>query len=53
MSQIKLQPKKKFGKIDGCLRCGRKRGLVRRYGIRLCRQCFREHAPEIGFRKYS
>ncbi len=37
----------------GCERCGRKRGLVRRYGMHLCRQCFREVAPEIGFKKYS
>jgi small subunit ribosomal protein S14 len=53
MSQIKLEPKKKFGHKDGCVRCGRKRGIVRRYGLRMCRQCFRETAPEIGFRKYS
>ena len=48
-----MTPKKQFGRKDGCLRCGRKRGLVRRYGLRLCRQCFRDIAPHIGFRKYS
>ena len=32
---------------------GRKRGIVRRYGMHLCRQCFREIAPELGFKKYS
>ena len=53
MSQIKLEPKKNFGHKDGCARCGRKRGMVRRYGLRLCRQCFRDTAPELGFRKYS
>ncbi len=37
----------------GCDRCGRKRGIVRRYGMHLCRQCFREIAPELGFKKYS
>ena len=37
----------------GCERCGRQRGLVRRYGMRLCRHCFREAAPEMGFKKYS
>jgi len=26
---------------------------VRKYGIYLCRQCFREIAPEMGFEKYS
>ncbi len=37
----------------GCERCGRMRGIVRRYGMHLCRQCFREIAPELGFKKYS
>lgn len=47
------QPKKKmFGRKVGCKRCGRKRGIIRRYGLHLCRQCFREIAPEIGFKKY-
>jgi small subunit ribosomal protein S14 len=40
-------------KRKGCERCDRQRGLVRRYGMHLCRQCFREMAPEIGFKKYS
>ena len=53
MSQVKLEPKRKFGHKEGCVRCGRKRGMVRRYGLRLCRQCFRETAPYLGFRKYS
>jgi small subunit ribosomal protein S14 len=53
LSQTKLAPKKKYGRKEGCERCGRKRGLVRRYGLRLCRQCFREIAPELGFEKYS
>ncbi|MCL4329827.1 MAG: 30S ribosomal protein S14 [Candidatus Thermoplasmatota archaeon] len=53
MPKIKLEPKKFYGRKDGCKRCGRRRGLVRRYGLRLCRQCFRETAPMLGFRKYS
>jgi small subunit ribosomal protein S14 len=27
--------------------------MVRRYGLRLCRQCFRDTAPELGFKKYE
>ncbi len=46
-------PRGAFGHKLGCKRCGRKRGIVRRYGIHLCRQCFREMAYELGFRKYS
>ncbi len=41
------------GRIDGCQRCGRKRGMVRRYDLRLCRQCFRDGARDLGFRKYN
>jgi len=26
---------------------------VRRYGLHLCRQCFREVAMDLGFRKYQ
>ncbi len=44
---------REFGRKRGCLRCGRKRGIVRRYGLHLCRQCFREVAYDLGFRKYS
>ncbi len=47
------EKKKKYGRIDGCERCGRKRGIIRRYGMHLCRQCFREVAEEMGFKKYS
>jgi small subunit ribosomal protein S14 len=35
-----------------CRRCERKQGLVGKYDIFLCRQCFREVAREIGFKKY-
>lgn len=41
------------GRMEGCVRCGRKRGVVRRYQLHLCRQCFRENARELGFKKYS
>ena len=36
-----------------CRRCGREQGLVGKYDINLCRQCFREVAREMGFEKYS
>ena len=47
------EPAPGSGRKSGCQRCGRKRGIVRRYGMHLCRQCFREIAPELGFKKYS
>ena len=36
-----------------CQRCGRIRGHISKYGLDLCRQCFREIATKIGFKKYS
>jgi len=36
-----------------CRRCGRTGGYIGKYGLNLCRQCFREIATKIGFRQYS
>ena len=36
-----------------CKRCGRVGGLINSYGLCLCRQCFREIAKDIGFKKYN
>ncbi|MHA1601429.1 MAG: 30S ribosomal protein S14 [Promethearchaeota archaeon] len=35
-----------------CKRCGSHRGLIRAYGINICRRCFREVGPKMGFKKY-
>lgn len=39
--------------LKKCKRCGQSGGLISKYGIGLCRCCFREVAKKIGFRKYS
>ena len=39
--------------LKRCQRCGRIRGHISKYGLNLCRQCFREIASEIGFKKFS
>ena len=36
-----------------CERCGRFGAHLNQYNLNLCRQCFREIAEEIGFKKYS
>jgi len=36
-----------------CQRCGRFGAHISSYNLHLCRQCFREIAKEIGFKKYS
>ncbi|MFH1606251.1 MAG: 30S ribosomal protein S14 [Nanoarchaeota archaeon] len=46
--------KRKFGKsVEKCRRCGRSGAHISSYGLHLCRQCFREIAVKLGFRKYS
>ncbi|SCU77851.1 LAMI_0A02564g1_1 [Lachancea mirantina] len=42
-----------FGKGSRqCRVCGSHSGLIRKYGLNICRQCFREKANDIGFYKY-
>ncbi|KAK7283760.1 hypothetical protein RIF29_13506 [Crotalaria pallida] len=36
-----------------CRVCGNPHGLIRKYGLMCCRQCFRSNAKEIGFIKVS
>lgn len=31
--------------------CAHRAGLIRKYGLNICRQCFREKADDIGFKK--
>lgn len=35
-----------------CRLCGNARGMIRSYGLGMCRRCFREVGERIGFRKY-
>ena len=45
---------RKFGKgIKQCENCWNTRGRISKYGINLCRKCFRENAYSLGFKKYS
>jgi len=46
--------KRKIGiAVRKCGRCGRFGAHINSYRLNLCRQCFREIAVEIGFKKYS
>jgi hypothetical protein len=31
--------------------CAHRAGLIRKYNLNVCRQCFREYASDIGFHK--
>jgi small subunit ribosomal protein S14 len=46
------EERKQYGKGSrACNRCGTHGGMIRRYNLNLCRQCFREVAEKIGFEK--
>jgi len=36
-----------------CKMCGRTRSHIRKYGLNICRQCFRQFATKLGFKKYN
>ncbi|KAL8817045.1 MAG: hypothetical protein Q9191_008222, partial [Dirinaria sp. TL-2023a] len=41
-----------YGKgARACRVCTHKAGLIRKYGLNICRQCFREKSADIGFTK--
>jgi small subunit ribosomal protein S29e len=33
-----------------CRVCNNHHGLIRKYSLNLCRRCFREYAPDVGFK---
>ncbi|XP_076341530.1 small ribosomal subunit protein uS14 isoform X1 [Tachypleus tridentatus] len=34
-----------------CRVCSNSHGLIRKYGLSICRRCFRQYANDIGFKK--
>ncbi|XP_040485816.1 40S ribosomal protein S29-like [Ursus maritimus] len=43
---------RKFGKGSrSCHVCSNRTGLIWKYGLNMCRQCFRQYAKDIGFIK--
>ncbi|KAG8517741.1 40S ribosomal protein S29 [Galemys pyrenaicus] len=38
---------------EGSRVCSNRHGLIRKYGLNMCRQCFRQYAKDIGFIKSS
>nr|ABK20907.1 unknown [Picea sitchensis]ABK21257.1 unknown [Picea sitchensis]ABK25647.1 unknown [Picea sitchensis]ACN40428.1 unknown [Picea sitchensis] len=45
-------PKKYGPGSRACRVCGNPHGLIRKYGLNCCRQCFRTYSKDIGFVKY-
>ncbi len=53
-SKYNLPRKRKYGRsTKTCRRCGRNRAHISKYGLHYCRQCFREIASKLGFKKYD
>lgn len=45
---------RKFGPdTKHCRMCGNPRAHIGKYGLNVCRRCFRENAVKIGFKKYN
>ncbi len=44
---------KEYKRQKVCRFCGTKKGLIRKYNLYICRRCFNEVAPKLGFKKYD
>jgi ribosomal protein S14 len=45
--------KREFGvNAKPCKLCGRLGGHIQQYELNICRQCFRDNAKALGFKKY-
>jgi len=67
LAQLKVKPAKynKFIKhnapkkrscginLKRCRRCGTYHGYIGKYGLNVCRRCFREIATKMGFKKFN
>jgi small subunit ribosomal protein S14 len=54
MTKFKPPTTRKYGRgVQACRRCGNRDAVIQKYGIYLCRQCFREVAMVIGFKKFN
>ncbi|MBU3905332.1 MAG: 30S ribosomal protein S14 [Nanoarchaeota archaeon] len=51
MKSVKKLRKFGRGTIE-CRQCHKRRGVIRQYGLLYCRNCFREVAKSLGFKKF-
>ena len=47
------KPRKHGRMTKKCRRCGRPGSYISKYGLGLCRTCFRDIATSLGFKKYD
>jgi len=36
-----------------CRKCNTARAVIKKYGLNICRRCFKDSALELGFKKYD
>lgn len=54
MAKYKPPKVNKYGRgAQECQRCGTRDAVIQAYNLYLCRQCFREVAYVMGFKKYN
>ncbi len=54
MVKLRSNKPRYYGKGSrACVRCGQYGPVIQKYNLMLCRQCFREVAKGMGFKKYS
>ncbi len=46
------KPRKNGINSKPCKICGRLGAHIQKYGLDICRQCFRDNATKLGFKKY-
>ena len=48
-------PKKRTCGVSNfkCRMCGSMRAHIKKYGLNMCRRCFRDVATKIGFKKFN
>jgi ribosomal protein S14 len=44
--------KKRIVGVRECKICGSRKGMIRKYGLGICRRCFKERATNLGWEKY-
>jgi len=49
MSKEKKETKKRVK----CRFCGNGRAVIKKYGLKLCRRCFKDYAERLGWEKFS
>jgi len=49
--KAKSEKMKKRNRV--CKVCGTRKAFLRVYGLNMCKRCFKDNAPRLGFQKYS